>query len=62
MRMEVRLCVVELSGLEVAVEKVSEVIRTVSKHLFQIEFEKNDLPSSSTVQSIVDEGHFLAKT
>ncbi|XP_045198613.2 uncharacterized protein LOC123552927 [Mercenaria mercenaria] len=59
---KVRLCIVELSGLEVAVEKVSEVIKTVSKHLFHVDIENSDLPSSSTVQSIVDEGHYLAKT
>ena len=33
---EVRMCVVELSGLEVAVEKVTEVIKTVGKHLFHV--------------------------
>ena len=30
------MCVVELSGLEVAVEKVTEVIKTVGKHLFHV--------------------------
>lgn len=57
----VRLCVIELSGLEVAVEKVPSVIQSVSKHLFGREFEKHEIPSSTTVQTIVDEGHFLAK-
>ena len=37
----VRLCVIELSGLEVAVEKVPSVIQSVSKHLFGREFEKH---------------------
>ncbi|CAC5420858.1 unnamed protein product [Mytilus coruscus] len=58
----VRLCVMELSGLEVAVEKVSPVIQTVCKHLFDIDLDKSQLPSSTTVQSIVDEGHYIAKT
>ncbi|XP_045190091.2 uncharacterized protein LOC123547228 [Mercenaria mercenaria] len=58
----VRLCVVELSGLEVAVEKIPEVVRTVSKHLHGVDTCRSDLPSSTTVQAIVDEGHFLAKT
>ncbi|CAC5358700.1 unnamed protein product [Mytilus coruscus] len=58
----VRLCVMELSGLEVAVEKVSPVIQTVCKQLFDIDLDKSQLPSSTTVQSIVDEGHYIAKT
>ena len=58
----VRLCVVELSGLEVACEKIPDVIITVSKHLHSNEFTKKELPTSTTVQTIVDEGHFLAKT
>lgn len=58
----IRPCIIELSGLEVAVEKVSPVIATVSKHLFGRKLEKSELPTSTTVQSIVDEGHFLAKT
>ena len=58
----VRLCVMELSGLEVVVEKVSFVIQSVCKQLFNINLTKADLPSPTTVQAIVDEGHFLAKT
>jgi len=42
---------VELSGLEVAVEKRPEVIKTISKHLFKREFERDELPTSSTIQS-----------
>ena len=58
----VRLCAMELSGLEVAVEKVSFVIQSVCKQLFNINLTKPDLPSPTTVQAIVDEGHFLAIT
>jgi hypothetical protein len=58
----IRLCAMELSGLEVAVEKVSFVIQSVCKQLFNINLTKADLPSPTTVQAIVDEGHFLAKT
>lgn len=57
----VRLCIMELSGLEVAVEKVSPIIQTVAKHLFAENITKSELPNPSTVQVIVDEGHFLAK-
>ncbi|CAC5409161.1 unnamed protein product [Mytilus coruscus] len=46
----VRLCVMELSGLEVAVEKVSPVIQTVCKHLFDIDLDKSQLPSSTTAR------------
>ena len=52
----------ELSGLEVVVEKVSFVIQSVCKQLFNINLTKADLPSPTTVQAIVNEGHFLAKT
>ncbi|CAG2245173.1 unnamed protein product [Mytilus edulis] len=52
----------EVSGLEVAVEKVSPVIQTVCKHSFDIGLDTSQLPSSTTVQSIVDEGYFIAKT
>ena len=57
-----RLCVIELAGLEVAAEKVTPVIQTVSKHLFDHEFDIKELPTRTSVQSMIDEGHFLAKT
>lgn len=59
---KLRMCVIELGGLEVAVEKIPEVIKCVSKHVFNTEFKSSDVPSSSTAQNIIDEGHFLAKT
>jgi hypothetical protein len=58
----VRLCVIELSSLEEAVEKISSVIKAVITHMLGHEFKKADLPNSTTVQNIVDEGHYLAKT
>ena len=58
----IRLCVIELAGLEVACEKVSPVISAVSNHIFGRQFNKSDLPSSTTVQTVVDEGHYLAKS
>ena len=57
----VRLCCIELAGLEVAVEKVTPVIQVVSKHMYSREVCESDLPTSTTVQSILDEGHYLAK-
>ena len=58
----VRLCVIELAALEVATEKVPLVIQTVSKHLFSNELEKGDLPNKTSVQSMIDEGQYLART
>lgn len=52
----------ELSGLEVAVENMSLVIQAISKHLFDTMLEKQDSTSSSPTQTIVDEGHFVAKS
>lgn len=58
----VRLCVIELSGLEVAVEKIPVVIQTVSNHLYNRKLASSDLPSKSTTQSIIDEGPTLRKS
>ncbi|XP_045159232.2 uncharacterized protein LOC123524811 [Mercenaria mercenaria] len=58
----VRLCVMELAALEVATEKVSKVIQCVSSHLHNYSLKNDELPNSTTVQTIVDEGHFIAKT
>ena len=48
-------------GLEVATEKVTPVIEVVAENLFKTKFSKSHLPNSTTVQTIVDEGHYLAK-
>jgi hypothetical protein len=56
-----RLCIMELAGLECAVEKMSPVIQTVAKHIFDKHITKEDLPNATTCQTIVDEGHFIAK-
>ncbi|XP_045160202.2 interaptin-like [Mercenaria mercenaria] len=52
----VRLCVMELAALEVATEKVSKVIQCVSSHLHNYSLKNDELPNSTTVQTIVDEG------
>jgi hypothetical protein len=39
--------------------KVSEVIKSVSENICKMKVEK--LPKRTTVQNIIDEGHFLAK-
>ena len=58
----VHLCIVELASLEVATEKISPAISAVVKHLLGHNLQKSDLPNKTTTQTIVDEGHFLAKT
>ena len=58
----VRLCVLELTSLEIAVEKISPVIQAVLKHIIGAQIPKSELPNRNTVQTIVDQGHFLAKT
>lgn len=58
---EVRLCVYDLLGLEVGIEKVSPVISTVAQRLFHTELKPSDLPSRQTVLRIADEAHYLAK-
>ncbi|GFO32659.1 hypothetical protein PoB_005916400 [Plakobranchus ocellatus] len=54
-----RLCVLELAGLEVATSKVAPVIETVGK-LCGITF--SHLPQRTACQSMIDEGHVLAKS
>lgn len=58
----IRHCVIQLAGLEVATEKVRPVIEVVLSCLFGLTLQKNDLPNSSSVQRIVDEGHYIAKS
>ena len=54
---DIRTCIMELQGLEIPSSKVSEVIR--SANIYKMNVEK--LPKRTTVQNIIDEGHFLAK-
>ena len=58
----IRVCILELNGFEVAVEEVSPVIQAVLKHITSAQIPKSELPNRNTVQTIVDQGHFLAKT
>jgi hypothetical protein len=57
----IRECILGLAGLEIACEKISHAIVVVSNHLFNANFKLIDLPNSSTVRAIVDEGHYIAK-
>ena len=50
-----------MAALEVGTEKNAQVIKIVSECLFETEFEEKELPSSSTVQTIIDERHVLSK-
>lgn len=56
---DIRTCVMELQSLEIPSNKVSEVIKSVSENICKMKVEK--LPKRTTVQNIIDEGHFLAK-
>ena len=57
----VRLCVFDLLGLEVATANVPNVIQTVALHIFNITIKLEHLPTRSTVLKICDEGHYLSK-
>ena len=56
-----RFCITQVGGLEVATEKISPVILTVANTLFDAKLSSSDLPNPTTVQSIMDEGHYIAK-
>ncbi|GFR60822.1 hypothetical protein ElyMa_003541400 [Elysia marginata] len=55
----VRLCVMELAGLEVATGNMASVMRTVVEAC-DVTFDQ--LPSRAACQRIIDEGHVLAKS
>ena len=57
----IRLCMLELLGLEVAAHTIAEVIKVVGRHVFNKIVSNNCLPSSSTIINISDEGQYLAK-
>ncbi|XP_052778449.1 uncharacterized protein LOC128215880 [Mya arenaria] len=59
---ELRMCIIDLFGLEVAVEKNTPAIQIVAQHLFHCNIEASDMPTNSSVQNIVDEGQFLVKS
>ncbi|GFN75763.1 sodium leak channel non-selective protein-like [Plakobranchus ocellatus] len=56
---DVRFCVLELTGLEVATGKIGPVIETVGEMCGQ---KFTTLPSRTACQKIIDEGQALAKT
>ena len=56
---DIRTCVMELQSLEIPSNKVAEVIKSVSENICKMNVEK--LLKRTTVQNIIDEGHFLAK-
>lgn len=58
---DIRLCVMELIGLEVATEKVGPVIQTVAEHIFSCKLNKRDVPNRQTVQNIADEAQYISK-
>jgi len=59
---DLRLCVIELFGLEIAIEKIPSAIQVVANHIFRCQINDKELPTKSTVQNIVDEGQFLVKS
>ena len=58
----IHICVMELLGLEVEIDKVSQIIRVISKHIYVIPLLSNMLPSHTTVVNIADEAHYLLYT
>jgi hypothetical protein len=57
----VRLCVFDLLGLEVGIEKVPLVIQSVSHRMFNFNVNLKQLPSRQTVLRISDEAQYLTK-
>ena len=59
--LNLRVCVNNLTALEIAQDKVSPTIKTVAADLFDIHINEKELPCRKTVQNINDEGQYIAK-
>ena len=57
---DVRLCIMELSRLQVGANKISEIIQSVSRTLFHRDVEADQLPSRKTVERVIAEGHAIS--
>ena len=55
-----RLLVMELAKEQVSAKRTATVIKTVSRHLFGVEFENNDLPCESSVLNIINDAGSLS--
>ena len=55
---ELRFCIMQLAGLEVAAAKITPVIDVVAKTLFGCTL---SLPNATTSQAVIDEGHYIAQ-
>ena len=58
---DVRLCIINLIGLEVSTDKVSEAIQVVASTIFHVDIKLDNLPSRVTVLNICSEGHYISK-
>ena len=56
---DLRKCVMQLQSLDLPCNKIGPVLDSVSTNIFHTNL--NKIPSRSTVQNILDEGHFLAR-
>ena len=54
-----RKCVLQLQSLDLPCNKIGQVIDSVSSNIFHTDL--NKIPSRSTLQNILDEGHVLAR-
>jgi len=55
---ELRTCIMDLQGIDIPRNKISNVIKSVSNNIFHTSV---DLPCRSTILNISDEGHMVAK-
>ncbi|VDI19995.1 Hypothetical predicted protein [Mytilus galloprovincialis] len=54
---DMRTCILELASLEIPCNKVSAVVNSVGKNLFNVEI---NAPSKTTVQNIISEGNVIS--
>jgi hypothetical protein len=56
-----RMCIMTLTGLEIAAQKIPSVIQCVAEDIFNTKLDFSELPSRTAVQNIVDQSHYVAK-
>lgn len=55
---DMRVCVMDLAGMDIATNKIPEIIKSVGRNIFHNAVET---PCKTTVQKISDEGHVISK-
>jgi hypothetical protein len=56
---DIRKCILQLQSLGLSCNKLGQIIQTVSENIFKVDIPKS--PCRTTIQNIIDEGHYLSR-